>query len=133
MTTETEIFWKLIPIITSGLTLVVVYLNARFGIRNKQADLVIHFHKQFDELQKKRTELRTAQSENTASVPGAWSQQRLDVEADMFFDRFWSLQFDQFLGWYEGYVPTRLYVYWAFSRWRELHKASPDSEWTLGG
>lgn len=124
-------FWKLLPIITSILALIVVYANARFGLRNKQADLVIHFHKQFDDLQKKRAELLVAHRELTASIQGSWSQHRLDVEADMFFDRFWSLQFDQFLAWYEGYVPTRLYVYWAFARWRELHKTT--AEWTLAG
>lgn len=130
MTAETDIFyWKLIPIVTTCLSLIVIYANARFGIRNKQADLIIHFHKQFDELQKKRTELLTAQSEKAAAVQGAWSQQRIDVEADMFFDRFWSLQFDQFLAWYEGYVPSRLYVYWVFSRWRELHKVT--AEWSI--
>ncbi|MBV4459160.1 hypothetical protein KVG96_14465 [Pseudomonas sp. COR58] len=130
MTSETDpFFWKLIPIITSILALVVIYANARFGLRNKQADLIIHFHKQFDELQKKRAELLTAHSERAASVEGAWSQQRTEVEAEMFFDRFWSLQFDQFLAWYEGYVPTRLYVYWAFSRWRELHTTT--AEWTI--
>lgn len=124
-------FWKLVPIVTSLLALVVVYANTRFGVRNKQADLVIHFHKQFDELQKKRTELLTAQRERQAAAGNAWSELRIEVESDLFFDRFWSLQFDQFLAWYEGYVPTRLYVYWAFSRWRELHKATSD--WTLAG
>ncbi|UUX96341.1 hypothetical protein [Aquabacterium sp. J223] len=128
-TADYETFWKLIPIVTSCLALAVVYANTRFGLRNKQADLVIHFHKQFDELQKKRTELLTAHRERDAKMTSAWSPQRIDIESDMFFDRFWSLQFDQFLAWYEGYVPTRLYVYWAFSRWRELHKAS--DEWTF--
>ena len=132
MTAETDtVFWKLVPIITSCLALIVIYANARFGIRNKQADLVIHFHKQFDELQKKRAELLAAQEESAANVKGVWSQQRMKVEAEIFFDRFWSLQFDQFLAWYEGYVPTRIYVYWAFSRWRELHNATPG--WTLAG
>lgn len=133
MTTGTELFWKLIPIITSALALVVIYVNVRFGIRNKQADLIIHFNKQFDELQKKKCELLTGQCEATASTPGAWSQQRIDREAQMFFDRFWSLQFDEFVAWYEGYVPTRLYVYWAFSRWRELNKAQQGSDDTLCG
>ena len=132
MTTQyDELFWKILPIATSLLALLVVYANTRFGLRNKQADLVIHFHKQFDELQKKRTELLTAQSERACAAPEAWSQQRIDVEADMFFDRFWSLQFDEFLAWFEGYVPTRLYVYWAFSRWRELHM--PTAAWTIAG
>lgn len=131
MAAETDtFFWKFVPIATSILALIVVYANTRFGLRNKQADLIIHFHKQFDELQEKRAELLTAQREAAAAVQGAWSPQRIEVEADVFFDRFWSLQFDQFLAWYEGYVPTRLYVYWAFSRWRELHKAS--AEWTFG-
>ena len=133
MATGTEFFWKLIPIITSALALVVIYVNVRFGIRNKQADLIIHFHKQFDELQKKRCELRTGESETAAATTGAWSAQRIDIEAEMFFDRFWSLQFDEFLAWYEGYIPTRIYVYWAFSRWRELHKALPGPDWTLSG
>jgi hypothetical protein len=120
-----------VPMITAALSLVVIYANARFGIRNKQTDHIAAFHKQFDELQKKRTEVLVAQAEKQCNLPGVWSEQRMSIEADLFFDRFWSLQFDEFLAWYEGYVPTSLYVYWAFSRWRELHKAT--SEWTIAG
>ena len=122
---------RLISIITAGLALAVVYANARFGIRNKQADLTIHFHKQFDELQKKRAELLVAVAEKKAGVATAWSDERLLIESHVFFDRFWSLQFDQFLAWYEGYVPTRLYIYWVYSRWRELR--SPSTDWTFDG
>ncbi len=125
------VFWKLVQVFTSLLTLAVIYLNARFGIRNKQADMIIHFDKQFDELQEKRVELLVARRELAAGVEEAWSTQRIEVEAGMFYDRFWSLQFDQFVGWYEGYVPTRLYVYWAFSRWREFHK--PTDDWSIAG
>ena len=130
MSTQPAIgFWQVMPIITSLLALVFIYTNARFSIRNKQADLIIHFHKQFDEMQKKRCELLVAQAELASGSAGAWSPERINVEAEMFFDRFWSLQFDQFLAWYEGHLPTSIYIYWVFSRWRELHQ--PSAGWTV--
>lgn len=122
-------YWKIIPIVTAWLSLIVIYANARFGIRNKQSDMIIHFHKQFDEIQKKRCELLIAQAEMEASSSSTWSLGRKDVEVEMFYDRFWSLQFDEFLAWYEGYIPTSLYIYWVFSRWRELHE--PSKGWTF--
>ncbi|WP_207282914.1 hypothetical protein [Pseudomonas sp. FW300-N2F2] len=132
MSTQPEIgFWQIMPIATSLLTLVFIYMNARFSIQNKQADLIIHFHKQFDEMQKKRCELLIAQAESASGFASAWSSERLNVEAEIFFDRFWSLQFDEFLAWYEGYLPTSIYIYWVFSRWRELHQ--PSAGWTVCG
>lgn len=53
----------------------------------------------------------------------------------MYFDRFWSLQFDEFHTWYEGYVPTSLYAYWAWATWRQfrLDEFDANSEWSLDG
>lgn len=119
--------------ITAALALVVVYNNVRSSVRNKQADLLIYFNKQFDELQKKRAELLIMQATSDTSQASA---KRMDIEARFFFDRFWSLQFDQYVAWYEGHMPTRLFVYWVFARWRELSQPSiegRDPLWTLGG
>jgi hypothetical protein len=118
------------------------WFTFRATARNKQADLIVHFHKQFDELQKKRAEILVAQAERVASEdPDAnatlknvslWSDKKLTIEAQVFFDRFWSLQFDEFHAWYEGYLPTSLYTYWAFARWRQLHDSSEHSaDWLL--
>lgn len=114
-------------------------ISARLSIRNKQADLIVHFHRQFDELQKKRTEIRVALakrsdqskfSEKTPDAEKSPEERALDVEIDMFFQRFWRLQFDEFHAWYEGYIPTSLYAYWAYARWRQFHFNSQS--WRLG-
>lgn len=113
-------------------SVVVAYVAARLNLRNKQVDFVLHSHKQFDELQKKRLEIRVEESRlKTILEDGKWNRERLGLEADMYFDRFWSLQFDGYIAWYDGYVPTSLFTYWLFARWRELYE--PTKEWTLGG
>src|SRR6476469_6309387 len=103
------------PLVTG----VMIYLGARFARRNKQAELIIHFHKQFDEIQKQRAVLLVADNDLAQEAPQT-SKDKIEIEAHVFFDRFWSLQFDQFVAWYDGYVPSHLYQYWLFSRWREL-------------
>src|SRR4051812_44476540 len=118
-----EILKASMPILTGLL----IYLGARFAIRNKQADLIIHFHKQFDEIQKQRAVLLVQDNDPTKSTEGF--KHKLPIEAHVFFDRFWSLQFDQFVAWYDGYVPSHLYQYWLFSRWRELRESSKT--WTI--
>lgn len=115
--------------IIAAFALLVSYTIARFSIRNKQVDFLIYDHKQFDELLKKRTEIKVEEDACTKSKPGSWTKERLEIEADMFFERFWSLQFDSFIGWHEGYLPTSLYKFWLFSRWREL--SNPSQDWTL--
>lgn len=104
-------------------------ISTRLSIRNKQADLIVHFHRQFDELQKKRTELRVALAKR-GSEPALADNNPADLalkaEIDMFFDRFWSLQFDEFHAWYEGYIPMSLYTYWAWARWRQFHFSGPS-------
>lgn len=128
-----ELLILIILFLNGVLTLTFIYTNARFNIRNKQEDMIIHFHKQYDVLQMKRVELLIASKERENAVVKnfCWSQERLAVESDVLFDRFWSLQFDEFVAWYEGYVPTNLYLYWVFSRWRELHVK--DAGWEIAG
>ncbi len=106
--------------------LVVAYAVARFSIRNKQLDFILYDHKQFDELQKKRCELLVEKARIKAGDSGAWKPERLTIEAKMFYDRFWSLQFDGFVAWSDGYLPTSLFIYWLFSRWREFQTPSED-------
>lgn len=115
--------------IIAFLALLISYTVARFSIRNKQVDFLLYDHKQFDELQKKRTELLVEQDNRKYGREDQWSETRFLIEVDMFFDRFWSLQFDSFVGWWEGYMPTSLYKFWLFSRWRELSHSSPG--WTF--
>jgi hypothetical protein len=106
--------------------LVVAYAVARFSIRNKQLDFILYDHKQFDELQKKRCELLVEKARIKAGESGSWKSERLTIEAKMFYDRFWSLQFDGFVAWSDGYLPTSLFIYWLFSRWREFKEPSED-------
>ena len=111
---------------TTVLTLFVVWNNARASVRNKQADTVAAFNKQFDVLQKERSDL-TASKPDTDKAAAA----RRGLQVKILMDRFWSLQFEQFLAWRSGFVPTDLYIYWAFSRWRGFKDVS--SSWGVPG
>lgn len=118
------------------------WIGNRLSLRLKRADLIVHFHRQFDELQKKRVEILKdiARLKPLKAAGGKEEAIESNVEAlkldvKMYFDRFWSLQFDEFHAWYEGYVPTSLYAYWAWARWRQfrLDEFDANSEWSLEG
>lgn len=112
--------------------LLISYTVARFSIRNKQIDFLLYDHRQFDELQKKRVELLVEKKKLESDLPSPhWAQEHLQIEAEIFFDRFWSLQFDGFVGWFEGYIPTSLYKHWLFARWQEIVR--PTENWTFAG
>lgn len=109
-----------------------IYASARFSLRNKQLDMVLHCHSRFDELQKERLRLQLAVLRAKARATDVEAPLSADVvsQVAMFFDRFWSLQFDEFIAWHGGYLPTAMYQHWLFARWRELQH--PSSEWTFG-
>jgi hypothetical protein len=111
---------------TSLLTAFFIYATVRFGFRHKQLDAVMHDHSRFDELQQQRLRILVAQREiaKGGSSRDSWSRDRLAIEVEIFFDRFWSLQFDSHIAWYNGYIPSLIYTQWLFARWRELRKAS---------
>ena len=122
-----------LPIIGAFIGFLGGLISARLSQRNKQADLIVHFHRQFDEMQKKRTEIRIAWANRGSKTALSFDNPAdiaLSTEIEMFFDRFWSLQFDEFHAWYEGYIPTSLYTYWAWARWRQFHFSSPG--WNYG-
>jgi hypothetical protein len=114
-------------LVVSLIALLISYVNARLNIRNKQIDAIFHDHKRFDELQALRAALRVAELD--VGKNGGWSLERFEMEVTSFFDRFWSLQFDAYIAWLAGYIPSSIYTYWLFSRWRELHE--PSDGWTL--
>lgn len=120
-------FWSAVMALCA---LLIAYAVARFSIRNKQLDFVLYDHKQFDDLQKKRCELLILKAKVATDPTNAEIAKQLEIEARMFYDRFWSLQFDGFVAWCDGYLPTSLFVYWLFSRWREFQ--SPSDDWKLG-
>jgi hypothetical protein len=113
------------------LAAVFSYASSRFNLRNKQVDVILQDNKRFDDLQALRTSLRVAEAAIKSGAPDAWSKERLAIECEMFFDRFWSLQFDGYIAWYSGYLPGAIYKYWLFARWRELRE--PSESWNLNG
>lgn len=121
---------SVVAILTLG-SLLLAYTTIRSEMRSKQVDVITDDHKRFDELQALRTKILVAETEIQSGVPDCWTKARLEVEATMFFDRFWSLQFDAYIAWLHGYVPSTVYTYWIFARWRELR--SPSADWTLAG
>ncbi len=124
---EQSLVQQLIPVVP----VVLVYFGARFAIRNKQVDMVVNAHERFDRLQIKRTEILVEQARMGDGGSGVWSKKRLELEAVLYFDRFWSLQFDSYVAWYEGYIPTSIYLHWLHARWKGLRE--PSEKWTLNG
>lgn len=114
------------PVVVAFLGPIIAYLGVRIAVRNKQTDVTMIFHKQFDALQAERARILAVSS----ATPTATRAQI--TEAQIFYDRFWSLQFDQFVAWYDGYVPTRLYQYWVYSKWKMM-RGGNQSDSALSG
>lgn len=41
------------------------------------------------------------------------------------------MQFDDYLSWYYGYIPSDVYSFWLYSRWRQFH--DPNDSWGMAG
>lgn len=105
------------------VSLLSLYLNFRFQRRSKQTDIQIGFHVRFDNLQVERANLLA----RTGTLPAPEG----DHQAKIFFHRFWSLQFDQYLAWQRQYVADDIYRLWVFSRWHQFN--GPTSDWSING
>lgn len=122
-TTSAPIFSATFAGLAFVFSLISLVLNFRFNRRSKQADIQVGFHNRFDGLQVERAKLLCRSASDAPSTE--------DHQAKIFFDRFWSLQFDQYVAWQHRYVSDDLYRFWVFARWRQLQHPTPD--WNLNG
>lgn len=127
------------PALSAGVALiafVVSIASARSSSRNRHTAFVIYDKQQFDRLQEKRAEILAQQlltragANEGAGVQGAWSNERIEQEARLLFERFWNLQEAEFIGWYRGQLPTTVYRHWLATMQVELKHPSPT--WTFG-
>lgn len=107
------------------LSIISLILTVQQGRRTKQVDIQNGFHERFDRLQEYRTRL-LLRGASTLPTPES------DFEAQIFFDRFWSLQFDQYVAWQQGFVDDYVYRFWVFARWRQLRDGG-NRHWVLNG
>ena len=124
-----DVIWHTLGVIFTLPTAAcaLTYVGVRTSTRNKQRDIVGHFHDRFDLILDKRAEIKILElDERTPN-----RKQEIKIMGEVFFERFWGHQFDQFVAWYDGYIPTHLYLYWLFARRRELRNASEN--WIFDG
>lgn len=107
------------------LSIISLILTVQQGRKTKQVDIQGGFHERFDRLQEARARL-------LLRAPGNLPPPHSDFEAQIFFDRFWSLQFDQYVAWQQGFVDDDIYRFWVFARWRQLRDSS-GTHWLLNG
>lgn len=116
------------------VALVISLFSAWLGIRvsrsAKQADIQVDMHARFDRLQEVRTGLLVE-----SKVPGFIETDAYKVKVEVFFDRFWSLQYDQFIAWRQRLVPDHLYIMWMHARWKQVQdccRGQAPPLWRLG-
>lgn len=124
MFSDPDQWTALLSALALGLSLISLVLTFQFNRRAKQAELQDSFHGRFDRLQEVRTALLCRPA---GEVPDT----REDHAAHIFFDRFWSLQLDQYTAWQHRFVAPDVFRFWVFARWRQLRQDAPD--WTING
>lgn len=98
-------------------------LTLWFNRRIKTVEVQNAFHERFDRLQEARSSILLGAHSMTDAT--------LDHVAKIYFDRFWSLQFDQYVAWKRGLVDNGVFRFWAFARWKQFSDSSGDY-WCLG-
>jgi hypothetical protein len=98
-----EVVWGS-QIVTGLGTLIVLFNSLRLTRRVMKADVLSDMHRRFDQLGEQRAQLL----EETD-------------KARAYYDRFWSLQYHQFLMWQQGYADDQTFRFWLGSRHDEYH------------
>lgn len=82
-------------------TIFILYKTTALARASKQADIVMGCDTRYDVLWELRND--PSRIQDTAA----------------FYNRFWSLQLNQFFYWKEGFIPDDIYLYWLTQRNRE--------------
>jgi hypothetical protein len=96
------VFSVLIGVATISVLILTLKLNTRsqaLAKQSKQADVLADFNARFS---------RTWEMRANADIKD---------NPIVFYERFWSLQFDQFDAWRRGFVPEESFAFWANSRY----------------
>lgn len=112
-----------IALVVSFFTLYITYF---FSLLSKRNDTEGGFHARFDKLQETRAELLCAY---TPSARASESRRLTRKQVMIFYDRFWSLQFDEYTAWQKGFISHDVYRYWAMARWHQFR--FPSNDWNF--
>jgi hypothetical protein len=119
-----------IAVIATFVSIMTVLINWSITRKGKQADTQIAMHQRFDALQVVRADLLSRRQSKGFKGNAAYQ-----IEVSLFFDRFWSLQFDQFNAWRQGHIPDDIYKGWMYARCAQSQKCrsrNPPRHWNFG-
>lgn len=119
-----------IALLAALISVTSVFVNWFITRKGKQADTQLAMHQRFDQLQIVRTRLLSLPCTKTFVDHEAHR-----IEVNLFFDRFWSLQFDQFNAWRQGHIPDDVYRGWMYARWAQsqsTRRGNPPKHWQFG-
>ena len=80
-----------VALFVAFLSMLFSFAGARFGVRNKQLDAIIQDQKRFDDLYAARVKILMSISESKKVPFDEQKFDQIDLEARIFFDRFWGL------------------------------------------
>lgn len=123
LTLKYQIIGLVLTFITSILTLVVLVISFRLSKAVQKSNIWQIFNKRFEEILVLREEIEKLFIANTQSNTPSNTQSNtpLDTKYNLYVGRFWSLQFDQYGQWMDGFVSDEVFAYWMACRWQE-HK-----------
>lgn len=89
-------------------TLIVLYLSLKL---NRRAMLLAH--------QSKRADILSECNSRFSRIMEMRSNPEVIANPKIFFERFWTLQFDQYTFWRKGFVDDEVFEYWMENRYVE--------------
>jgi hypothetical protein len=125
--------------ISAAFALAALMVSSSAAVAGKRTDVLIDSHKRFDALMVARGDLlrrlrclATSPGIEGCATPGDAladeARMALDIELELWAQRFWSLQFDQFLWWRKGFVARDVFRYWLLSRRHEFRQAQGPTD-----
>ena len=119
--------WKAFAIILAPfLTVLTLLATLRLTKELKKTDLMMDCNRRFDQLTELAHEINQKIFERRLKDPGYAPSKQEQTEARYYFQRFFSLQFDQFNAYQQGVIDKKLFHYWMRSREREYVSSGVD-------
>lgn len=105
------------PFLTISVLVATLWMTRRLNRSLKKADTTMQCHARFDELRKLQHELTEKAS---AKRRAGLALDKSDEEAAYhYFMRFFSLQFDEFCAYRDGFIDNKHFGFWMLSRNRQ--------------
>ncbi len=105
------------PFLTICVLILTLFMTYRLNKALKKSDTTMQFHARFDELRKREHELNEAiEKKAQAGLPLDKDEEQA---AYRYFTRFFSLQFDEFCAYRDGFIDRKHFAFWMLSRNRQ--------------